>query len=258
MPNCLQDIIEVKRREVSALKKTRVRRDYGPRRDFAAAIARNGIGLIAEIKRRSPSRGEIRATLNVEEIALAYQTHGASAISVLTDRTFFGGSLDDLIAVRRATRLPVLRKDFMVDEKQLEESKISGADAVLLIVAVLGRRTGEFLARCRELELEALVEVHDETELHVALDEGARLIGVNNRDLTRFEIDRSNALRLAPLIPARCLSVAESGIGSRSDVTALDGAGFDACLVGETLMRAADPGAAIDGLLGRHTVEQVP
>jgi len=256
--NRLEAILEVKRREIAALKKTRVRRYREPRRDFAAAIAQHGVRLIAEIKRRSPSRGEIRGTLDVEETARTFERHGASAISVLTDRTFFGGSLDDLALARRVTRLPVLRKDFLVDEVQLEESKRAGADAVLLIVAVLGRRTGAFLDRCRALDLDALVEVHDERELHLALGAGGRLIGVNNRDLERFEVDRSIAYRLKPLIPARCISVAESGIASRSDVIGLADAGFAACLVGEALMRSSDPGAAIDGLLGRMPVGQAP
>lgn len=262
MANRLEEILRVKRQEVLTLKKGRgcrfARRARGPRRDFAAAIAQNGVRLIAEIKRRSPSRGEIRDELGIEETARTFERHGASAISVLTDCTFFGGSLDDLASARRVTGLPVLRKDFLVDEAQLEESKYSGADAVLLIVAVLGRRIGTFLDRCRALDLDALVEVHDESELHVALAEGARLIGVNNRDLTRFEVDRSTAYRLKSLIPARCIAVAESGITSRSDVIGLDDAGFDACLVGEALMRSPDIGAAIDGLLGRLPVGQAP
>ena len=262
MANRLEAILEVKQREILALKKRRLGRfgrpSRGPRRDFTAAIAQNGIRLIAEIKRRSPSGGEIRGALDVEETARTFERHGAAAISVLTDRTFFGGSLADLVIVRRVTRLPILRKDFLVDEVQLEESKRAGADAVLLIVAVLGRRTGAFLDRCHALDLDALVEVHDESELHLALCEGARVIGVNNRDLTRFEVDRSNAQRLKSLIPARCIAVAESGIASRSDVIALDEAGFDAFLVGEALMRPRDPGAAIDALLGRLPVGQTP
>lgn len=262
MANHLKAILEVKHREILALKDRRAgrisRRSRGPRRDFAAAIAQNGVRLIAEIKRRSPSRGEIRVELDVEEIARTFERHGASAVSVLTDRVFFGGSLDDIATVRRVTRLPILRKDFLVDEVQLEESKHAGADAVLLIVAVLGRRTGAFLDRCHALDLDALVEVHDESELHLALAEGARLIGVNNRDLTRFEVDRSTAPRLGSLIPTRCIAVAESGITSRDDVIALDEAGFDACLVGEALMRSPDPGAAIDALLGRSPVGETP
>ncbi len=150
--------------------------------------------------------------------------------------------------------MPILRKDFLVDELQLEDSLRAGADAVLLIVRVLGRRLAPFLDRCRALGLDALVEVHDEADLQVALDGGAHLIGVNNRDLASFEVDRSTAPRLRPLIPAECLSVAESGIVSRDDVVRLLDAGFDACLVGETLMREPDPGAAIDVLLGRTTV----
>ncbi len=262
MASRLDAILEVKQREILALKDSRAgrfsRRVRGPRRDFAAAIAQNGVRLIAEIKRRSPSCGELRGELDVEETARTFERHGAAAISVLTDRTFFGGSLDDLADARRVTRLPVLRKDFLVDEVQLEESKQAGADAVLLIVAVLGRRTGAFLERCQALDLDALVEVHDESELHLALAEGARLIGVNNRDLTRFEVDRSTAFRLKSLMPARCIAVAESGIASRNDVIALDEAGFDACLVGEALMRSSNPGAAIDALLGRLPVGQAP
>ncbi len=256
MADRLETILERKRQEV-ALLKTGLRRRiplHEAPRDFAAALAQQGLRLIAEIKRQSPSLGEIRGELDVEQTARAFERHGAAAISVLTDRPFFGGSLDDLAAARRATRLPILRKDFLVDELQLEESRRAGADAVLLIVTVLGRRLASFLDRCRALELDALVEVHDEIELHRALDAGAHLIGVNNRDLKRFEVDRSIATRLRPLIPARCLSVAESGIRSRGDMLRLDRAGFDACLVGEALMRAPDPGTAIDDLLGRPTV----
>ena len=260
MPSRLDTIVETKRREVLSLRRQGIRTfsaSGGPRRDFAGSLSRPGTGVIAEIKRRSPSRGAIRSALNPGEIAATYEHHGACAISVLTDGRFFGGSLEDLDAARRATGLPVLRKDFILTEIQLEETAAAGADAVLLIVAVVGTRLGKLLRHSRSCGLDALVEVHDRDELQRAVAEGAELIGVNNRDLTSFEVDPQTSGRLRPLIPAHCVAVAESGIATRADVLRIERQGYDACLIGEALMTAGDPGAALVALSGSEPVESV-
>ncbi len=207
--------------------------------------------VIAEIKRRSPSKGDLAVDLDPAALATAYQSGGAAAISVLTDREFFGGSPDDVAAVRRASDLPVLRKDFTVDGRDVADARTMGADAVLLIVAAL--TPGE-VSRLRGLAeglgLSALIEVHDEAELKVAIDAGADMIGVNQRDLRTFEVDPTRAVRLADLIPKGILKVAESGISGPGQVDALAAAGYDAILVGESLVTAADPAQALRSLRG--------
>jgi indole-3-glycerol phosphate synthase len=215
-----------------------------------AALTRPGIGVIAEFKRRSPSAGALRAEPDLAAIVDAYARGGASALSVLTEQPNFGGSLDDLRAARARCALPLLRKDFIVDDYQLLEARLAGADAVLLIVAALA--DAELVSlheRARELRLDVLVEVHDRTELDRALAIGAELIGVNNRDLRDFSVDvaRTHALRRA--IPAGVAVVSESGIASAAQLRELASDGVDAVLVGESLMRAADPAQALRALL---------
>jgi indole-3-glycerol phosphate synthase len=224
-----------------------------PPRPFLAAMRGSRISLIAEFKRRSPSRGEIRTNYSPEQAAEAYQEGGASALSVLTEPEFFSGSLDDLKAARAACRLPVLRKDFMVDPLQIVQSRAEGADAILLIVAALPDRGrfAELAAAAREYGLTALVEIHDPHELDAAFDIEPKLVGVNQRNLSTFEVDTGLAIKLRPEIPEEVAMVAESGITTRAQVEELESAGVNAILVGETLMRSEDPAAAAAELLGR-------
>jgi indole-3-glycerol phosphate synthase len=204
------------------------------------------VNIIAEHKRRSPSHGAIREDLLPGEVARRYEDAGAAALSVLTDAAFFGGSLEHLAEARASSRLPVLRKDFVVDPWQVWEARAAGADAVLLIVAALEQRTlRELLALTRQSGMEALVEVHQRGELERALEAGAAVVGVNSRDLRTLSVSLDTALALAPAIPDEVVAVAESGIRSGADVRALRDAGFDAFLVGERLMSAPCPGAAL-------------
>ena len=223
-----------------------------PVRDFLAALAQPGpIRLIAEVKKASPSKGLIRADFDPVRIAQTYQEHGASAISVLTDGPYFQGSLDDLSRVRQAVGLPVLRKDFIVDSYQVFEARAAGADAVLLIAECLDDRMLRTLYDAiRACGMTALVELYEPENLPRVLDLGARLIGINNRDLRTFEVDLGQTERLARRIPADRIVVGESGIRSRADAQRLQSAGVRAMLVGETLMARPDPGAAVDELLG--------
>jgi indole-3-glycerol phosphate synthase len=208
------------------------------------------VNVIAEFKRRSPSRGTLRDDLPPASAAQAYESAGAAALSVLTEPEFFGGTLDDLRQARAATTLPVLRKDFVVDPYQVWEAWIAGADAVLLIVAALsGPEMRALFDTAREAGIDALVEVHDEDELVRALEAGAVLVGVNNRDLRTLEVSLETSLALASRIPDDVVAVAESGIRTGEDVRRLRSAGFDAFLVGEHLMTAPDPGEALRGLL---------
>jgi len=223
-------------------------------RDFAGAIRRGldgAIRLIAEFKRASPSQGVIRADLAPAQVARLYAGAGAAAMSVLTDAPFFQGSGDDLRSAREAVTIPVLQKDFILDDYQLLEARTLGADAVLLIVAAL---PGDELARLHqcaaELGLAALVEVHDESDLDRALAIQPKIVGINNRDLRTFEVDLATTFRLRPMIPPAIIVVSESGIRSRADALKLQEAGVDAMLVGERLMRRPDPGRAAAELLG--------
>jgi indole-3-glycerol phosphate synthase len=220
-------------------------------RPFAGALARAGtIRVIAEHKRRSPSRGAIREDLAPADVARRYAAAGAAALSVLTDEPFFGGRLAHLGEARAATTLPVLRKDFILDVWQIWEARAAGADAVLLIVAALqDAELHELLGEAHAVGMDALVEVHDRGELERALGAGARLLGVNNRDLRTLAVSLDTSLALAPAIPDEVVAVAESGIKSGLDLKRLRDAGFDACLVGEQLMASADPGAALRLLL---------
>ena len=216
---------------------------------FSRALSVEGINIIAEFKRRSPSKGMIREGANPSDIAQAYQAGGAVAMSVLTEEDYFAGSLDDLRAVKSTVELPVLRKDFVVDEYQVYESAAAGADAILLIVAALD---DESLLRLRrlaedELGIDALVEVHTSDEMKRAAACGARLIGVNNRDLRTFEVSLETSLSLAREAPSEALLISESGLNSAADLQRLYEAGYRGFLIGETLMRADDPAAALRG-----------
>jgi len=224
--------------------------------DLAAALSRPGIGVIAEVKRASPSHGAFPVEVDPATVAGAYLDGGAAAVSVLTDEPFFRGSLADLEAAAAVARAqpkpaPVLRKDFVVDPYQVVEARASGADALLLIVAALGDAAlGDLLARTRDAGMEALIEVHDEAEMARAVALGATVIGINNRDLRSFAVDLGLTERLAPLAPAGALLVGESGVFSRADVERLERAGVDAVLVGEGLITAPDRAAAVRALRG--------
>jgi len=220
-------------------------------RPFSEALLRPGISLIAEHKRRSPSAGAIREGSSVEDIVLAYERGGAAALSILTEPFHFGGSLDDLRAARAVTDLPVLRKDFIVDRYQLYEAAAAGADAILLIVAALDpERLYELLREARALDLDALVEVHGERELEVALDVEADIVGINNRDLTDFSVDIERTYELLSDVPAGKTVVSESGFSTRDQLDDLERVGVDAVLIGETLMRAGDVEDAARRLTG--------
>ena len=214
-------------------------------------VASDGIAVLAEIKRRSPSRGEIRPDFDPVSCARAYQEGGAAALSVLTDFESFGGELAFLDRIRPLVDLPILRKDFVLDPYQVDETRASGGDAVLLIVAALSPESLRVLhARARALGLDALVEVHDEAELEVALDAGVDLVGINHRDLRTFEVDLGLTERLAPRVPEDVLVVAESGIFTHDHVRQLRRAGARAFLVGESLMREPDLAQALRKLRG--------
>jgi indole-3-glycerol phosphate synthase len=211
-----------------------------------------GVACIAEFKRRSPSKGFIQRDADVSLVLPVYEAAGAAAASVLTDTPFFGGSLDDLRRARAVSQLPLLRKDFIIDPYQVAEARAAGADAVLLIVAALrDQDLRELLAEVHRFGMEALVETHDRAEVERAVAAGARIVGVNHRDLRTFEMDMDLAVDMRPLIPADRLVVAESGIRNADDVARLRAAGIDAILVGETLMSAPDPAAALRKLVGR-------
>ncbi|MBW3615689.1 MAG: indole-3-glycerol phosphate synthase TrpC [Actinobacteria bacterium] len=219
-------------------------------RPFAAALAAPGLAVIAEIKRRSPSKGALAPDLVPGVLAKHYAEGGAAALSVLTDEQFFGGSTDDLGEARTAVELPVLRKDFAVSEADVVDARLMGADAVLLIVAALDdQELRDFHALAVELQLAPLVEAHDEAEVDRALGAGARLIGVNQRDLVSFAVDPDRAKRVARAIPPEVTSVAESGIRGPDDARALADAGFDAVLVGEHLVTSGDPAATLAALV---------
>jgi len=219
-------------------------------RDFAGALSRAGFSVIAELKRASPSRGLICAQYRPREIAASYERAGAAALSVLTEEEFFLGSLDDLQAVRKTVRLPVLRKDFILDDYQVYESAATGADALLLIVAALEDKDLKRLLELSErLKVAPLVEIHTGAELARALAAGAGIIGVNNRDLNSLAVSMETSFRLREKIPASCLAISESGIKTGQDLERLAGAGFNAVLIGEHLMVSGDPGKALEQLL---------
>jgi indole-3-glycerol phosphate synthase len=259
MPISLDEIIAATRRRIARTKSSvdlcQLDRQAGrhvPRgfRRGLESTGQNGIAVIAELKRASPSRGLIRADFDPESLAQELESAGAAALSVLTNEEFFQGSLENLQRASASTKLPCLRKDFIIDEFQLLEARAHGADAVLLIVAALSEPELKMLAgRAAEHKLDVLCEVHDEEELRRAVDAGCTLIGVNNRDLRTFKVDLETAFRLADLLTKNVLSVAESGIRSGADIARLRAAGYQAFLIGESLMNAKSPGDALKELL---------
>ncbi len=246
-----RDDVRRRRREVP-LADLEARVGHHEERPFAEALIRPGVSIVAEHKRRSPSSGEIRAGASVTEIVQAYERGGAAALSVLTEGPHFGGSLDDLREARAACALPILRKDFIVDPYQVYETAAWGADALLLIVAALDPKDlGSLYEEARDLDLDIVVEVHDEEELERALEVvDADVIGINNRDLTDFSVDVERTFRLLADVPAGKTVVSESGFHSREQLEELERVGVDAVLIGESLMRASDPEAATRVLRG--------
>jgi indole-3-glycerol phosphate synthase len=223
-----------------------------PKRGFQAALAdKTKLGVIAEIKRRSPSKGDLNIGLDPAEWAWVYEAGGASCLSVLTDVHGFGGSVDDLQAARAACSLPVIRKDFTVSELDVLDARLMGADCVLLIAAALDAvQLAGFHALAIDIGLDVLVEIHDETELEHALEADATLVGVNQRDLVTFQVDHERAVRMGGAIPGSAVKVAESGVRGADDARMLEAAGYDAVLVGETLVTSDDPERALVDLIG--------
>jgi indole-3-glycerol phosphate synthase len=239
------------RRPIASLERALARGRRRASMGFRESLARDGrVNVIAEVKRASPSKGVIRADLDLVEVGVAYSSAGAAAISVLTEEDYFGGSLDILRRIGERVTVPLLRKDFLFDRYQLVEAAEAGADAVLLIAAALApARLRELLADARALGLDALVEVHTAQELEIVVDSGSALIGINNRNLNTFEVDLDVSRQLARLVPETILLVCESGIETRETIDRMREAGFRAFLVGEHLMRAPDPGEALRCLL---------
>ena len=223
-----------------------------PTKDFRAAIAQSGnINLIAEVKKKSPSKGIIREDFDPIQIAETYAENGAAAISVLTDVRFFDGRLDYLSSIRQVVDVPLLRKDFTIDPYHIYQARVAGADAILLIVAALTKdQLREFMDIAASLSLASLVEVHTDTELEIALDVGAEIIGINNRDLRTFHTDLATTFSLQEFLPTGKVVVSESGIYTRADVESLREAGVNAILVGESLMRSPDIGEQVRKLIG--------
>ena len=262
MTTILDQIVAEKRLEIVEARRARPEADLRaaaeaapPPQDFFAALSIEGpIKLIAEVKKASPSAGLIRADFDPVAIARTYEAHGATCISVLTDEPFFHGRLEYLEQVRAAVALPVLRKDFILETYQLLEARAAGADAVLLIAECLDDcNLRKLHNECVELGMTPLVELYEPENLPRVLDAGATLIGVNNRDLKTFQVDLDHTLRIREKVPSECVLVAESGIKTHDDVQRLEAAGVNAILVGESLMREPDIGAAVDRLLGRPT-----
>jgi len=258
----LEDIAASRRRRVDLDRRVRpeealveIARSLEPARDAALRLEtwrRDRRAVIAEVKRKSPSKGPLRPDLDPAELGRTYERAGAYAISVLTETEHFGGSLDDLRAVRAAVAVPVLYKDFVVDPYQIWEARAAGADLVLLIAALLGERTGAFAEMARKSGLEPLVEVHGPEELALALEAEARFVGINNRDLKTFRVDLGVTRRLLPHIPDGVFAVSESGLRGPEDLEDLSRHGAHAFLVGERLVRAVDPGAALRQLTGEE------
>ncbi|HEY3441349.1 MAG TPA: indole-3-glycerol phosphate synthase TrpC [Paludibaculum sp.] len=257
IPDILARIVATKRIEVAEKSKLRKGLEQNAafqikqRRGFRAGLLKKAPAIIAEIKKASPSKGLLSADFNPGAQARQYFAGGAAALSVLTDKDYFQGSLSDLRSARSIATLPVLRKDFTIDEIDVIEAAAAGADAILLIAAILSREELERLRRlAARYDMDALVEVHDDAELDLALESGAEILGVNNRDLRTFEISLDTSERLAARMPAGLLRVAESGIHSRADVERLQACGYQAFLVGEHLMKSGDPAAALRALSG--------
>ncbi|HKV26657.1 MAG TPA: indole-3-glycerol phosphate synthase TrpC [Candidatus Acidoferrales bacterium] len=256
--NILAHIVERRREAIAHRKrvlpevalKLAVEKKAPPARDFPGALTGSKFNIIAELKKASPSRGLLRAEYQPAALGPMLQAAGAAALSVLTEEEFFQGSLRDLKEISRVTQIPILRKDFIIDPWQVWETRAAGADAFLLIVAILDdQMLRKLLELGRELKMEALVEVHSRGELNRATDVGAQIIGVNNRDLKTFEVRLEASLELAENIPEDCIAVSESGIREHGDLERLRGAGFDAFLVGEHLMTTPDPAVTLRELL---------
>jgi indole-3-glycerol phosphate synthase len=257
LPDILAQIVEQKKLELASREahdntdlEERAEYSISERRDFLVALTGRAPAIIAEVKKASPSKGLLAVEFDPASIARSYEEGGAAALSVLTDEKHFLGSLSDLESARAAVRLPVLRKDFTIDTYHVQQAAAHGADAILLIAAILSeRQMRDFRELAERYRMAALVEVHDEEELEPAVASGARLIGVNNRNLHTFEVSLETALRLAEKIPAGVVRVAESGIHSSADVERLRAGGYQAFLVGEHLMKSGDPAGALRALL---------
>jgi indole-3-glycerol phosphate synthase len=253
----LDKIVETKKAEVSELKKSVTKADFekqisalGACRDFRQAISRGTCNIIAEVKCASPSRGRFLDNFDYLQIARTFEQNGAVAVSVLTDEKYFCGHKKYLTQIKNNVSLPVLRKDFIIDPIQIYETRAIGADAVLLIVSVLGQKLKEFIAQAYSLGLAALVEVHTEEELEVALAAGVEIIGINNRNLDTFITDINTSCRLRRMIPEEIIIVAESGIHDRKDIDSLMQAGIHSFLIGEALIATADSGKKLRELNG--------
>ncbi|HTW67950.1 MAG TPA: indole-3-glycerol phosphate synthase TrpC [Bryobacteraceae bacterium] len=253
LPDILASIVEQKKLELGSREAEvgpRAEQSIATRRDFQVALTRQTPAVIAEVKKASPSKGVLAAEFDPAAIAQTYEAGGAAALSVLTDEKHFLGSLADLESARGAVHVPVLRKDFTIDAYHVHQAAAHGADAILLIAAILTeRQMRDFRELAERYRMAALVEVHDEDELGPAIDSGARIIGVNNRNLHTFQVDLGTALRLVDKIPPSVVRVAESGIHSSTDVRTLREAGYQAFLVGEHLMKSGDPAQALRALL---------
>lgn len=256
--NILDTIVEARRVSIAHRKrvlpdvalKIAVEKKVPPPRDFAGALTRSGLNVISELKKASPSLGVIRENYSPSLLAAGLEVAGAAALSVLTEEEFFLGSLGDLKEASKAVKIPILRKDFIIDPWQVWETRAAGADSFLLIAAVLDDEAlRELLELGRTLKMEPLVEVHSREELVGVLDAGARIIGVNNRDLRDFQVHIETSIELIELIPEECIAVSESGLHTNGDLFRLRQAGFDAFLIGEHLMKREDPGAALAELL---------
>jgi indole-3-glycerol phosphate synthase len=251
----LAEIVEHKKREVAELHARLGELEQSAyqritHRPFAYALRANSPAIIAEIKKASPSKGVLQADFHPAKIARAYQQGGAACLSVLTDSKYFQGSLHDLKSAREAVSLPVIRKDFTIDKAQIFEAAAHNADAILLIVSILTvNELRDFRELAAALGLAALVEVHDRDELNKAMDSGAQMIGVNNRNLDTFEVSLDTSVKLSALMPNSVTRVSESGISTRADIELLQAAGFHAFLVGESLMKASNPAAALQALI---------
>jgi indole-3-glycerol phosphate synthase len=256
--NVLDRIVAARRESVAHRKrvlpevalKIAVEKKTPPPRDFPGVLTRPGINIISELKKASPSRGLLRTEFAPAPLAAGFEQAGAAALSVLTEEDFFSGSLADLKEASRATKIPILRKDFIIDPWQVWETRAAGADSFLLIAAVLGDDLlRDLLALGRSLKMESLVEVHSREELERVLTAGARIIGVNNRDLRDLSVHLESSLELIESVPDDCIAVSESGLRTRDDLERLRHAGFDAFLIGEHLMQQADPAFALRALL---------
>jgi len=265
--NILYRIVEARRESVAHRKrvlpevalKIAIEKKIPPPRDFASALTRDGINIIAELKKSSPSKGLLREEYAPAVLASGLEAAGAAALSVLTEEDFFHGSLGDLKEASRVTKVPILRKDFIIDPWQVWEARAAGADSFLLIAAILGDATLEELLKLgRTLKMEPLVEVHESEELDRVIAAGAKIIGVNNRDLRDFKVHIETSLTLIGVIPEDCIAVSESGLRTYEDIERLQRAGFDAFLIGEHLMKEADPGSALRALRGDSSTEKKP